>query len=423
LIKVLHLSTFHLSGGAGLAATRLNRALNAHRVASTLLVGQGKGTEENVESLDEFFWGRQFFWGRFVAERLYFLPHEQNPAVRYSFSPAIVGADLADHPLVKQADVIHLHWVNFGLLSVRGIACLLALNKPIVWTLHDMWAFTGGCHYSGACTRFRSSCGQCQFLRNPGDNDLSHRRLQLKLQQWESNRRLSIVACSQWLATEARSSTLFRNRMVSSIPNAIDTVVFAPIDRDTALTELGLDVDKKYLLFAAAKVSSSLKGFDFLLEALRILCSLRPDQAQSLELLVIGGGDRSLIESVPLKAHYLGYISGEANLARVYSAASVYVTPSLEDNLPNTVMEAMACGTPVVGFDTGGIPEMIDHQTNGFVATYKSSASLAEGIDWVLRHDTGGKLSMNAREKVLSEYDEQVVAAQYNRLYESLLNR
>jgi hypothetical protein len=120
LIKVLHLSTFHLSGGAGLAATRLNRALNAHRVASTLLVGQGKGTEENVESLDEFFWGRQFFWGRFVAERLYFLPHEQNPAVRYSFSPAIVGADLADHPLVKQADVIHLHWVNFWVVICSG---------------------------------------------------------------------------------------------------------------------------------------------------------------------------------------------------------------------------------------------------------------------------------------------------------------
>lgn len=421
LIRVLHLSTFHLSGGAGLAASRLNRALNKHGAVSHLLAGRGSGREEAVASLDDSVSGKGAFWGRFIVERLFFLPFERSKEVRYAFSPAATGFDLADHPLVRQADVLHLHWINFGFLSVRGIERLLALGKPVVWTLHDMWAFTGGCHYSGECRRYQSGCGNCSFLKNPGEADLSFRRLQLKQRLWPAESNLTAVACSDWLAKQARASSLFAPFRVTNIPNPIDVAVFKPTGRAEARARLGLAPDKKYILFASAKIASKLKGFDYLKIALDRLVSQEPELAQHLALLVIGGGDTEQLQGLPLPVHALGYVRGDDELVKVYNAASVYVTPSVEDNLPNTVMEALACGTPAVGFRTGGIPEMIGHDVNGYLAEYRSPESLATGIVAVLRGDSDGRLSSGARETVLREFDEKVVAARYLALYQNVL--
>lgn len=390
-------------------------------VSSKMLVGKRAGAESEMFSLDHSLMGRLLFWGRFIAERLYFLFYERDASVRYAFSPAVSGAGLANHPLVKNADVIHLHWINFGFLSIDDVAQLVATQKPIVWTLHDMWAFTGGCHYSGDCVGFRNSCGHCQFLRNPGMQDLSFDRLQLKKRKWDGKDRLAIVACSQWLAAEARSSSLLRDAHVVDIPNPIATEIFKPFPREAALKRLGLPVDKKYILFAAAKVSSKLKGFGYLKEALKILTDRNAEFLKSTELLVIGGGDATLLEGIPLKAHFLGYVKGDKNLVDVYNAATIYITPSVEDNLPNTVMESLACGTPVVGFRTGGIPEMVDHQVNGFIAEYKQADSLAEGIEWTIQNDSEGLLSEAARRKVIEKYDERLIAARYLQLYQNVL--
>jgi glycosyltransferase involved in cell wall biosynthesis len=417
VIRVLHISTFHLSGGAGLAASRLNRAINKTGGKSMLLVAKGSEEEAEVFPLDRGVEGKLSFWLRFIKERLFFLFYEKNKAVRYAFSPAVSGKDLTGHPLVRQADVIHLHWFNFGLLSVRDIQAILALDKPVIWTMHDMWAFTGGCHYAGDCRRFESSCGECRFLRNPGKRDLSHRRLLDKKNRWRPGAGFVAVACSGWLEKEARASDLLKPFELTNIPNAIDTTLFRPLDKGLARADLGLENGKFFLLFAAASVASPLKGFDFLLTALNVLLVRRPDLSAKLELLIIGGGDDRLLKDIPLKAHYLGYIRGAENLVKVYNAATLYVTPSLEDNLPNTVMEALACGTPVTGFRTGGIPEMIDHLRNGFVADYKSPESLAEGIRWVIENHSQRNLSEAARKKAMDTYDEKIVASRYLELY------
>jgi len=422
LIKVLHLSTFHLTGGAGIAAARLNRALNRNGVQSRLLVAKTSVEEPNVSGLGDRGPGKAFFWLRFVAERLFFLPYERSPEVRYAFSPAVAGKNLATHKLVKEADIIHLHWINFGFLSIADIARLLNLGKPVVWTLHDMWAFTGGCHHSGECDHFMLSCGDCKFLKRPDKKDLSYDRLLSKKQLWKPGGGFTAVACSRWLGRRAQSGSLWRPSDVTSIPNPLDTKLFRKIENFDRYADLGLAADKVYILFAAAKVSAKGKGFGFLHEALHILARRSPEAGAKLGLLVLGADDGGMLDDVPLEARFLGYISGDEMLVKVYNAASLYVTPSVEDNLPNTVMEAMACGTPVVGFRTGGIPEMIDHRVNGYVADYKSPESLAEGILWVLENNAAGALSEAARQKVLREYDEKVVAARYHELYKSLLS-
>lgn len=422
MIKVLHLSTFHLAGGAGIAASRLNRALNKSGVRSELLVARTSVREPNVSGLDDSASGRFFFWLRFIAERLFFLPYERSPEVRYSFSPAVSGKDLTTHKLVKEADIIHLHWISFGFLSIGDIGRLSSLGKPVVWTLHDMWAFTGGCHHSGECDHFMSSCGNCKFLKRPGENDLSRSRLFKKKRLWKPGKGFKAVACSQWLGHRARSGSLWQPSDVVSIPNPLDTGVFRRTENISGYADLGLPADRTYILFAAAKVSAKGKGFGFLHEALRILALKKPEAGKKLALLVLGADDGGALADVPLEARFLGYIGSDEMLVKVYNAAALYVTPSVEDNLPNTVMESMACGTPVVGFRTGGIPEMIDHKVNGYVADYQSPESLAEGILWVLENNAGGALSQAARQKVLREYDEKVVAARYHELYKSLLS-
>ena len=318
---------------------------------------------------------------------------------------------MARHPLVRQADVLHLHWTNFGFLSLRGLEKLLRLGKPVVWTLHDQWAFTGGCHYSRGCERFKTHCRHCPFLRQPGERDLSARIFEKKRRIFE-NAPLTIVACSEWLAGEARQSALLGGFPIQTIPNPIDTTVWQPTDRLAARHTLGLPLDKKLVLFGAGNLRDERKGFRFLVEALRGL--------NGAELVVFGKNDPEALAGLPFPVHNLGVISTERGLMAAYNAADVLVVPSLEDNLPNTIVEALACGTPVVGFATGGIPEMILPQKTGWLAPPRDSAALAEGLRWALFAENPEARRAAARAFALENYAEALVEEQYRRVYARL---
>jgi glycosyltransferase involved in cell wall biosynthesis len=353
---------------------------------------------------------------KFALERLYFWFFEKDKSVRFLFSPAKVGSDLSKHPLIQQADVIHLHWVNFGFLSLASLQKLFALNKPIVWTLHDMWTFTGGCHHSRDCNNFQEQCGNCTtFLARPSTVDLSHIGWKTKKSMYQDSN-LQIVTCSKWLQQKAQSSSVLENISVNAIPNPIDTDLFRPILKKEARQQLNLPTDKFLILFAAAKITAAgRKGFDYFEEALQLLAQQYPDI--DIECMVMGIMDEQLTAHFPFVVHNLGNISDVQKMVNVYSAASVFVTPSLEENLPNTIMESLACGTPVVGFNTGGIPEMIDHLHNGYVSAYRSATDLAQGINWVKNHSDYDLLATNARQKATSNYAEAIVAQQYIELY------
>ncbi len=412
--SILLLNTNDNGGGAAVACLRLLKAVRQYTDLKIRVLVQEKNTQNlEISVVDGSWLGNKMAFFRFVLERLYFLFFEKNKSVRYQFNPAKFGIDISQHRLVKQADALHLHWTNFGFLSLAGLQQLLKTNKPVVWTLHDMWAFTGGCHHAGDCEGYKTSCGHCKFLKNPSQTDLSHQIWKQKAKIFEGQN-LTIVACSEWLANRARQSSLFKNHRVLAIPNPIDVSVFKPITKKEARLALGLSPQKQFILFAAMRIDAIGKGFSYFAEALTILTQGLDNE---VELLIFGSNQSGDFDALPFKVHNLGRLSDPHQIALVYSAASVFVIPSLEENLPNTIMEAMACGTPCVGFEVGGIPEMIDHQHNGYLASYKSSEDLANGLRWVLQNGDYEVLRQNAIQKVSDNYTEEVVAKRYADLY------
>lgn len=446
-MQITILSTFDNQGGAAIAASRLNKSLNHKGLTSNVLVQDKKGKDASTQSIANTWFQKKMALARFALDRLQFVFYEKSKDVRFSFSQATIGVDVSLHPLIQQSDVIHLHWINFGFLSLNSLDDLINTNKPIVWTLHDMWAFTGGCHYSGDCENYLNACGNCvPFLKNPSDTDLSNQVWQRKTDIFKKAN-FTVVACSEWLAQKARQSSLLQGKTILSIPNPIDTKVFYPIDKTIAQKHFGLSPDKKYILFAAAKVSDVRKGFAYFEKALSMFYARdsmfnvrdsmlgideelntehrKPNienQASNIELLILGQAQASDFERLPFKVNLLGQLSDVGSIVMAYSAASVFVIPSLEDNLPNTIMESMACGTPVVGFGVGGIPEMIDHKKNGYLAKYKSAEDLAKGIQFVLEESDYQQLCDNSRKKVLENYSEEVVSEKYKKVYKTVRN-
>jgi glycosyltransferase involved in cell wall biosynthesis len=404
-LKIVLLSYHNQNGGAGIACGRLRDALEKAGHQVSMLVQEKSGYDASIP-LNTTLWQKALAWIYFIWERLTYLPSEKSKAVRFLFNPGIYGRDISRHPLIQEADIIHLHWVNFGMLSIQNIHQLLGTGKPIYWTLHDMWTFTGGCHHSGNCMNFQHSCGNClEFMKLPSENDLSHQLWTKKFDAFQAPN-LHIITCSDWLKNRATSSSILKNHRIESIPNAIDTAQFRPAEKHNAKHKLGLNPDKKYILFVAMRVNAPKKGFHYLQEALKNLDS------EQYELIIAGNAQD--IPELSLKAHKLGHISSPEKMIQVYQAADVFVTPSLEENLPNTIMEALACGTPCVGFNIGGIPEMIEHQVNGYVANYQSVEDLHHGLLWTLENAP----EQAARQKAESAYSESIIAAKHLKYYE-----
>ncbi|QHV96258.1 glycosyltransferase family 4 protein [Spirosoma endbachense] len=429
-MRVTHLSTYHLFGGAAVAANRLHQALLkagqfGGSVESTLLVGTSNRQEKHrpapgVMYLANNFLAEQTAFGRFVAERLYFLPYERDHSVRFQFSPAAFGATLDFHQAIQQADILHLHWINFGFLSLDGLRALIDLGKPIVWTLHDQWAFTGGCHYSRGCDHFLTQCRQCPYLKKPGEHDLSYKIFEKKKEVF-ADANIHFTPPSRWLSDDGIRSKLLRSFPFTIIPYAIDQEIFRPIDRSVANAQIEIpDTDKPRLLFGSANVTDSRKGFRYFAEALTLLHQQHPDL--ELEVLIFGKGRSYLFTELPFTVRHLGILTTEDDIVAAYNAADAMVVPSLEDNLPNTVIEALSCGTPVVGFRTGGIPEMIDHQQNGYLAEIESVQQLADGMAFVLTHQHPEMLREAARQSAELRFSEDVVARQHIELYSQLMS-
>lgn len=419
-MKILHINKTDAGGGAAVASLRIHRALLHQGVDSMLLVQNKKRNEPQCDAVASGWKHQLESQYHFIAERLFFLPYEKEASLRFAFSPANSGIDISGHPMVREADILHLHWINQGFLSHQNLQKLFTLGKPIVWTLHDMWPFTGGCHYSGSCLEYNEHCGYCPFLKKPSRNDLSSKLFTQKKKLY-SGVALHPVACSKWLRSLSAESTLFKNRQIISIPNPIDTEFYAPMNQLECRKALNLPVDKKLVLFGAANIMDVRKGFRYLLEALQIIKDNFPMLSEKMELVVFGKLKDSISQQIPFKIHTLNFISNPHTLVQVYNAADVFILPSLQDNLPNTVMESMSCGTPVVGFRIGGVPEMVQHEQTGFLAEAKNSLSLATGLYQTLCLGDLSQMGTYARQRALELYSQETVALQYQTLYQQIL--
>ena len=412
-MRVLIVNTSDRSGGAAVAANRLMMALNNHGVKVKMLVRDKISDSLTIVALPKsplLHWN--FLWERFVIYcRLHFSRKHL-----FEIDLANTGSDITRLPEFQEADVIHLHWINQGMLSLGTIRKILRSGKPVVWTMHDIWPATGLCHVTLGCRSFTSVCHQCRLLPGGGsDNDLST-SVWRKKERMLDGESIFFVACSRWLAGEAKASGLLKGQKITSIPNPIDTHVYKPGDRMEARRRLGLKEDRQYILFASQRATNENKGMDYLIEACRQLHDL-----PQVTVLILGGHAEEVAPQLSLDAVPLGYVNDERRIVEIYQAADVFVLPSLSENLPNTIMEAMACGLPCVGFRVGGIPEEIDHKRNGYVAEYRNACDLANGIRWVLTSAKSDELSRDCVRKVTQNYSQQSVALRYIDVYEQAM--
>ncbi len=422
-MNVLLINTSEKKGGAAVACGRLKRALQKAGIEVNMLVRDKTTGDPHVIAANSgkiSHWLNQF---QFVWERLsIFLQNGFDRKNLFAVSIANSGIPVANHPSVKQADIIHLHWINQGFLSLNEIKKLAQTGKPIVWTMHDMWPATAICHHSRECEMYHKECSQCMFLGGNGGKDLSTRVFNRKKEIW-ANANIHFVTCSQWLKGRAVAGALMNPKMVQDIPNPLDTEFYSPKKKEEARKRFGLPAGKKLLLYGAANVTDKRKGIDYYVDACRIMAEKYPLTNKDTELVFFGEAKENIDGLFPFPIHQTGYLTNDEMIRDLYNAVDLFVTPSLEENLPNTIMESMACGTPVVGFSIGGIPEMIDHRQNGFLSDYKSATHLAEGVHWCLWEANYEALSANARKKVIDCYSEKAVAEKYIQLYRQILSQ
>ena len=418
VMKVVLVSTSDRNGGAAIACYRIYQALKKNGVEVSMLVRDKVSDDKDVSTINSNIFIKFFNFMSFCIERLcilFRLGFKKKHLFQVSFDN--FGAmNLLKNPLIEEADVINFHWTSQGLLSLSQLEELLKKNKRIVFTMHDMHYFTGICHYARKCDNFETGCGNCLFL-NGGkkENDFSRRWFRRK-QKIEHRQNLIFVACSNWLRDTAKTSLMFEKNKVFSVPNPINTDVFRPYDKAKARQKFNLT--KKYvILFGAANFTDKRKGLKYLLEALRLIHIKYTEFDDDIQLLVFGEGDETMMRQFPYSYKTAGYIKDEKDLAMLYSAANIFVTPSLDDNLPNTVMEALSCGVPCAAFNTGGLPQLIDHNVNGYLAALQNSKDLAEGIFKIITSENYTTLCRNARSKVENSFSEPVISMMYNEIY------
>ncbi len=421
-MKITIINTTEQKGGASIACKRLMVALNKNGINIKMLVCDKSTNDKNVILINTHLFHTILHKFYFLYERCrIFIINCFSKFNLFNISIANIGKNLAKTSIVKNSNILHLHWINQGFLSVKGINALIKLGKPIIWTLHDQWAYTGICHYTSGCEKFEIQCFECQKLKFPKKKDISYKIFNQK-KTWYENKNITLVGCSNWIANQAKKSNLSKHVNIVSIPNPIDTIVYYPKNKGEMKKLFNLPENKKYILFGACKVTDERKGFSYLKEAGEILLREKKLLKNELMIVVFGGNSNEVTSMLPFEVYNVGYINNVEKMVSLYCAVDLFLIPSLEDNLPNTIMESMACGTPCVGFNVGGISEMIDHKQNGYVAEYKNAVELANGINWILKEADYVKLCLNARSKVENNYSEDIIANKYIELYKKVLH-
>jgi glycosyltransferase involved in cell wall biosynthesis len=412
-MKILLLSTQDMLGGAARASYRLHKGLQNIGINSQMLVQEKYSDDKTVFAPSiRMFQGLARSKLTFDALPLKFYRQRSENIFSLQWLPDRVIPKIA----AINPDIINLHWISGAFVHIETLA---KLKRPLVWTLHDMWAFTGGCHYSGDCDRYTQSCGTCPQLGSHKDSDLSRWVWKRKTNAWKKLN-LTIVTPSFWLAKCARSSSLFQYLRIEVIPNGVDIQTYRPIDRHVARKLLNLPEDKQLVLFGSLRATSDKrKGFHLLQPALHELS--KSGWKDQLEVVIFGASQPENPPDFGFPTHYVGTLNDDLSLAVVYSAADVFVLPSMEENLANTVMEAIACGIPCVAFNIGGTPDMIEHQKNGYLAQAYKIEDLAQGIAWVIENqERHHKLSYYAREKAVQEFTLQIQANHYSSLFQEI---
>ncbi|WP_103668733.1 glycosyltransferase family 4 protein [Pseudanabaena sp. BC1403] len=410
-MKVLHLNTYDIVGGAARAAYRLHKGLQGIGVQSKMLV--------QTKVSDDYSVIAPTFWLDKIVNK--FRPSLAKLTLdntQQLFSPQWLPDNIMPKIKQNQPDIVNLNWVCDGYFQIETLA---KIPQPKIWTLMDMWAFTGGCHYSNTCDRYINSCGACPQLHSYKDQDLSSWVWKRKVNAWR-NINITIVSPSNWLAKCAKSSSIFQDTRIEVIPFGLDINRYKPIPQKIARDILHLSQHKLIVLFGAIQATNDLrKGFQLLKIALQHLRQF--GYQDKIELAIFGASQPDPPVDLGFRTHYLGQLHDDITLQIIYSAANVMIVPSLQEAFGQTASESLACGTPVVAFDGNGLSDIINHQQNGYLAKPLDTYDLAKGINWVLEDsDRLQRLSYRAREKAEQEFSQELQAKRYLSLFEEIMS-
>ena len=420
-LKVLSVNFSDSYGGASRAAYRIHCAVRTTGGNSRMLVKNKALNDSSVIGIDTFKKNdiisrvhnllNNKIENKLQKARWIQYPNRENDFMSDLRSESINGAFLN-----LEFDVLHLHWINLRFIDLEKLG---KVNKPIIWTLHDSWAFTGVCHYFNECDKYLQTCGNCPLLHSDIENDLS-RKIWKKKNQVFSKLNLHIVTPSQWLADAAKKSTLLSRFPVTVIPNCLDTDVYCPIDKvESDLNSDDVHKRKKILFGAINATTDKRKGFHKLLEA--IIYIEKTKYADTVEFYVFGSNKPICELQTSIPVHYLGHLILDNEMVTAYNNADVMVVPSIWEVFGQTASEAMSCGIPTVAFNTSGLKEIIDHKVNGYLAETFNAEDLAKGIIWCLENNFENVLSIAAREKVVDNFGMEKVAKNYRELYEEVI--
>jgi len=399
-MKILHINTFDNEGGAAIAAFRLHKAMRISGIDSKYFVLN----RTIIDRSDIKTVSRNNFYKKIVFNMLLLINFlfeliatKNMKKVKGLFSSFICGIAISKEKEIIEADIIYIHWID-SFVSYRELKNILKTGKPVFWFMHDMFAITGGCHYSFECTNYQTQCCKCPYHSGGLLTDISVRQYNRKKKIYKQFDNLMFIAPSKWLYDCAKRSALAENKKIYHIPHFIDESLFKPFGKGTARQIFSLDKSAKIIGFGASfALVNPYKGWNYLREALHILSEDETLKGMKIELLIFGSSySEEIADSVPFPAHFLGHLHDEYSLVIAYNCMDVFVTPSIVEAFGLTIIESLACNVPVVGFNVGGIPDMVNENT-GYLAEYKNSSDLASGISFLLREE-----KLNVRKAVNS---------------------
>ena len=383
-MKVVHLQ--YNESAAGKQAIRLNEAFLEIGIDSEVILLVPNSIDANkVTHL-----GRKGEILSRIENKIQDILTKKYDKSRGRFSYPILGTCIAKNKTVQEADVIYIHWALLGLLNFTSIKQLAKLNKPLIIFMHDMWFITGGCHYSFDCNKYTQGCGSCPMIRSEKKNDLSAKEFRKKASIYKYYNNLYFISPSKWLYNCAKQSSLTKDKLITLIPNIVDNKLYKPFDKKVAKQILNIDENDTVICFGAVSVNSPYKGWEYLRDALNIFySSYNPEK---ICVMIFGSRySQDISESIPFKCKFVGYLKDDYSINLVYNAADVFVAPSVAETFGLVVLESLNCGTPVVAFDVGGITDLIKHKENGYIAKFKDTVDLADGIDFCINSKISGK--------------------------------